>query len=323
MADSGGLRVDSVVNAHAGAAQLLPSLPAAPAASDAPPSQPGATPPAPEGDTADVPAHALFFEVSCHTGLLHAFLQNGDAFQHLGSARLPFASRKADFPFSLPAVRSAAVTFLAVWDTLSVVERHELWHAAKPLRLPLDSALQAALAARKLALSTIRVAKPEDVVPAPPADWKSKKYVFLQQAGRVRQPFELYISADDEWLCLACSDKPARVQHPHGGGADPRVTSKLDLCCSIACHDQCVRCVAACVQRLTRCCATGWGFRRAALSRASRCSSKSAASARSATLTARTSEAGCCWAAKARSFRWRCSATSWYKSTLASRSTSC
>jgi hypothetical protein len=258
--------------------------------------------------------------MSVHTGLLHAFLQDGDDFQHLGFARLPFASRNADFPFSLPAVRSAAVAFWAVWESLKIVDHQALRRTAKPMRLPLDDTLRAAHAAWKSAPSTFRIAKRGDVIAAPLAGWKSKKYVFLKQAGSERLRYELYIGANDEWLCWACSKERARVQHPHGG-SDPTVTALLELCCSVACHDRCVRCAVVRVQRLTRRRTAACGQRPAAAGRASRCSRKSGACARSAAWTARTSKAGCCWAAKARSFRWRTGAGFCCKSSLATRST--
>ena len=222
-----------------------PSRPVAPAV-EAPALPPSAA--AVEADDHPViPADTLFFEFSCNTGRLHALQQEGDVFKHLGSvpsAQLALDSEMAveyPFPYTLPAVRSAAAAFLAVWNALPAVDRNALWRVGKPLRLPFDDSLAAARAVHKSVLSTLRTVKPVDLIPPPPAGSTGPRYVYLPLGNRERKKYSLYISAEGVWLCLACSREPARVQHPEGP-SDPLVSCLLDLYCSEACHDRCVRC---------------------------------------------------------------------------------
>ena len=246
--DSDGLVVNNVVDAGPGFVaqpplrrKPPPSRPVAPAVKA--PAAPQSVAAREEHDQVAVPADQLFFEVSCNTGRLHAFLRDGGVFKHLDSvpsAQLLDNNIAVDFPFpyTSPAVRSAAVAFLAVWNALSAFDRSVLWRAKKPLRLPLHEALMAARAAHKSEPSTKRSVKAIDIVPPPRPGSIGMRYVYLRR-GTQRLPYQLYISAEGEYLCRTCSREAARVQHP--AGADPLVSCLLDLCCTEGCHDRCVR----------------------------------------------------------------------------------
>ena len=263
-AASQGLLVDSVTDAKASRAGQLSSRneqprsrsPAPAVEAPRPPSPPSASPAEPDDDIPAVPAHALSFEVCRHTGRLHVFVQDGASFKHLGSAApaelvlASAAAAKHAFPFTSSAVRSAAAAFRSVWSSLKAVDQSVLWQAGKPLRLPLDGALQAARDVWKSAPSTIRTAKPIDVIPAPPAGSSGKEYVTLVQPGIEQLKYELHISAEGVWLCRGCSSQPARKQHPRDGTA--QVCSLIDMFCSKDCHDRCVRCMIVRWLQLTR-----------------------------------------------------------------------
>ena len=251
--DSGGLVVDDVVDAGPGFVvkpplmrERPPSRQIAPAVKE--PAVPQSAAAREEHEQA-LPADTLFFEVSCNTGRLHSFLREGEGFKHLNSvppAQLLDSEAPADFafPYTSPAVRSAAVAFLAVWNALSAFDRNALWGIKKPLRLPLHEVREAARAAYKSQPSTKRSVKAIDIVPPPRAGSIGMRYVYLRR-GTQRLPYQLYISAEGEWLCRTCSREPARVQHP--AGSDPLVSCLLDLCCTESCHDRCVRCDGACL----------------------------------------------------------------------------
>ena len=257
---SGGLHADAVADAGAGRAaqpplllERPPSCPSAPAAETPEVLLPAMAHDDEDAEPAAVPAAtALFFEVSRNTGRLHAFLpDSAGGFEHLGSvsslqlklARLTEAAAVLAPPFTSHAVRSAAATFLEIWDAQPPKDRNLLWQAGKPLRLPLEPSLNAARAAHKSVPSTIRSAKAIDIIPPPPAGSIGPLFIYVRHPhGDGRWEYKLYMSAKREWLCRCCNERPAREQPT---GEQPTVSCLLDLCCSKACHERCVRCAAA------------------------------------------------------------------------------